>query len=90
MDQPSSHQARQLSADLIDLFNQARSDLKAVAVELQAQSARKLRLVTRQEFDVQKSVLLNARIQLNELEQRVNALESPISQSAKPLKPAAD
>ena len=75
MDEPTSNQAHQLGADLIGLASQAQHDLVAVAKELQAESLRRMRLVTRDEFEVQKSVLLKARIQLDELQQRLDALE---------------
>ncbi|WP_265410677.1 ubiquinone biosynthesis accessory factor UbiK [Actinobacillus pleuropneumoniae] len=46
---------------------------------LQAQLA-KLDIVTREEFDVQSQVLLRTREKLNELEKRLNDLESRQSQ----------
>ena len=42
----------------------------------------KLDLVTREEFDVQRDVLLNTRKQLNELEKRIQELESSLLASS--------
>ena len=60
--------AREARAELADAF---RDTLRA--------GLRKLDLVTREEFDVQRSVLLRTREKIEELEQRVAQLEDALA-----------
>lgn len=55
---------------------QAREDVEANFREVLAHGLRRMDLVTRQEFDVQRKVLAHAREQLDELERRLDALEN--------------
>ncbi len=82
--------------DFLDRFNQQLgallgSDLQALDREMRqhirtaAQSAfDKMELVTREEFDAQRAVLLRTREKLEALEQQVSALEKKLEDNAAP------
>ncbi|MDN5924537.1 MAG: accessory factor UbiK family protein [Xanthomonadales bacterium] len=68
--------AQRLSALVPPGLAQAHDDLAANFRDVLAQGLRRLDLVTREEFDVQCALLKRTREQLDELEQRLAALES--------------
>ena len=55
---------------------QAQQDLRANFQDVLAQGLRRLDLVTREEFDVQRELLARTRVKLDELERRVAELEA--------------
>ncbi|MEO7052204.1 MAG: accessory factor UbiK family protein [Rhodanobacter sp.] len=58
---------------------QVQQDLRANFQDVLAQGLRRLDLVTREEFDVQTGVLSRTRAMVDELEQRVAALEAIVA-----------
>lgn len=60
----------------------AHKDLRANFRDTLAQGLRHLELVTREEFDVQTQVLARTRARVEELEQRLTALETVLSSRA--------
>lgn len=62
-------------------LSQARADLQEHFRDVLAQGLRKLDLVTRDEFEVQRQVLARTRERLEQLEQRVAALEADLPAS---------
>ena len=70
--------ARRLAALVPPGLDQARADLTTTFRSVLQSGLRELDLVTREEFDVQRCVLLRTREKLEELEQQVNALERSI------------
>ena len=68
-----------LQARMSDLFkNSPAKDVERNVRAMLAQGFSKLDLVTREEFDVQRCVLLRTRERIEELEQQVAALEKSI------------
>ena len=68
--------ARRLSNLVPPGMNQARDDLEQNIKTTLQMSLRKLELVTREEFDVQRAVLLRTREKMDALERTVEQLES--------------
>lgn len=68
--------ARRLSNLVPPGMNQARADLEQNIKTTLQMSLRKLELVTREEFDVQRAVLLRTREKMDALERTVEQLES--------------
>lgn len=58
---------------------QAREDLQANFRDVLAQGLRRLDLVTREEFEVQRQVLARTRERVDQLEQRVADLEASLA-----------
>jgi ubiquinone biosynthesis accessory factor UbiK len=80
--------AKRFTEALPPSFRQFQSDMeKNVQAALQAAFS-KLELVTREEFDVQQSVLARTRAKLEELERQVAVLEAKIVAGGKRRKPA--
>jgi BMFP domain-containing protein YqiC len=75
--------AQRLAALVPPGFEQARQDLAANFRTALQSGLRELDLVTREEFDVQRAVLMRTREKLDGLERQIAALE------AKPGEPAA-
>lgn len=74
---------KQISNLLPDDLRQTREDFeKNVKAALKA-SLHKMDLVTREEFDIQQELLANTRKLLDELEAKINNLESEISNTNK-------
>ncbi len=74
---------KQISNLLPDDLRQTREDLeKNLKAALKA-TLNKMDLVTREEFDIQQELLANTRKLLDELEGKVNHLESDISNTSK-------
>lgn len=73
--------ARRLTALVPAELGEAREDLARNFRALLQSGLRKLDLVTREEFEVQRAVLLRTREKLDALEQRLNDLESPAAAS---------
>lgn len=71
--------AQRLAALVPPGLAQARVDLEANFRDVLAQGLRRLDLATREEFDVQRTVLVRTAARLDELEQRVAALESALA-----------
>ena len=67
--------ARRLSNLVPPGMNQARADLEQNIKTTLQMSLRKLELVTREEFDVQRAVLLRTREKMDALERTVEQLE---------------
>jgi BMFP domain-containing protein YqiC len=67
--------AQRLAALVPPGFDQVRSDLGATFRSTLQAGLRELDLVSREEFDVQRCVLLRTREKLEELEQQILALE---------------
>jgi BMFP domain-containing protein YqiC len=68
--------ARRLSNLVPPGMNQARDDLEQNIKATLQMSLRKLELVTREEFDVQRAVLLRTREKMDALERTVEQLEA--------------
>lgn len=72
----------ELAARLADLMpsgmRQAREDLTSNVRNILVSGLRQLDLVTREEFDVQRCVLLRTREKLEELERQIGALEAAL------------
>lgn len=72
----------ELAARLADLMpsgvRQAREDLTSNVRSILVSGLRQLDLVTREEFDVQRCVLLRTREKLEELERQIGALEAAL------------
>jgi ubiquinone biosynthesis accessory factor UbiK len=80
--------AKRFTEALPPSFRQFQSDMeKNVQAALQTAFS-KLELVTREEFDVQQSVLARTRAKLEELERQVAVLEAKIVAGGKRRKPA--
>lgn len=80
--------AKRFTEALPPSFRQFQSDMeKNVQAALQGAFS-KLELVTREEFDVQQSVLARTRAKLEELERQVAVLEAKIVAGGKRRKPA--
>ena len=67
--------AQRLAALVPPGLAQARADLEANFRDVLSEGLRCLDLVTREEFDVQRLLLLRTRALLEQMEQRVTALE---------------
>ena len=67
--------AQRLAALVPPGLAQARADLEANFRDVLSEGLRRLDLVTREEFDVQRLLLLRTRALLEQMEQRVAALE---------------
>ena len=67
--------ARRLAALVPPGLEQARADLEANFRDVLSEGLRRLDLVTREEFDVQRLLLLRTRALLEQMEQRVTAFE---------------
>ena len=80
--------AQRLAALVPPGFDQVRSDLGATFRSTLQAGLRELDLVTREEFDVQRCVLLRTREKLEELEQQILALERSTA-GAVPAQPDA-
>ena len=76
--------AQRLAALVPPGLSQAREDLTATFRSALQSGLRRLDLVTREEFDVQRSVLLRTREKIEELERQISALERAIGDSAQP------
>lgn len=75
--------AQRLAALLPPGLKEARTDLGAnFRATLQA-GLQKLDLVTREEFDVQRCVLLRTREKIEQLEQQISALEASLPETPK-------
>ena len=79
--------AQRLAALVPPGMQQAREDLASNFRSLLQSGLRELDLVTREEFDVQRCVLLRTREKIEELEQQVLALERVLGQSESPPPP---
>jgi len=73
--------AKQLAALVPPGLQQAREDMTATFRSALQSGLRELDLVTREEFDVQRCVLLRTREKIEELEQQVANLERAIGTS---------
>ena len=73
--------AQRLSALVPPGLREAREDLTATFRSVLQAGLRDLDLVTREEFDVQRCVLLRTREKIEELERQVAALESALHAS---------
>lgn len=71
--------AQRLAALVPPGLAQARADLEANFRDVLAQGLRRLDLATREEFEVQRTVLVRTAARLDELEQRVAALEAALA-----------
>jgi ubiquinone biosynthesis accessory factor UbiK len=71
--------ARRLAALVPPGLQQAREDLTATFRSALQAGLRNLDLVTREEFDVQRCVLLRTREKIEQLEQQLYALERTVS-----------
>ena len=71
--------ARRLSNLVPPGMSQARDDLEQNIKATLQMSLRKLELVTREEFDVQRAVLLRTREKLDALERAVEILEAKLA-----------
>lgn len=78
--------AQRLAALVPPGLAQARDDLTANFRSALQSGLRQLDLVTREEFDVQRCVLLRTREKIEELEQQVLALERLVGTAASPPK----
>ncbi len=67
--------AQRLAALVPPGLAQARADLEANFRDVLSEGLRRLDLVTREEFDVQRLLLLRTRALLEKMEQRVTAFE---------------
>lgn len=76
--------AQRLAALVPPGLSQAREDLTATFRSALQSGLRRLDLVTREEFDVQRCVLLRTREKIEELERQISALERVIGDSAQP------
>ena len=76
--------AQRLAALVPPELSQAREDLTATFRSALQSGLRRLDLVTREEFDVQRCVLLRTREKIEELERQISALERAIGDSAQP------
>jgi ubiquinone biosynthesis accessory factor UbiK len=76
--------AQRLAALVPPGMQQAREDLASNFRSLLQSGLRELDIVTREEFDVQRCVLLRTREKIEELEQQVANLERAIGASSKP------
>ena len=79
--------AQRLAALIPPNLEQARQDVAATFRSALQSGLRQLDLVTREEFDVQRCVLLRTREKIEELEQQVLALERVLGQSESPPPP---
>jgi BMFP domain-containing protein YqiC len=73
--------AQRLAALLPADFAQTRAEMTATFRDALQAGLRKLELVTREEFDVQRSVLLRTREKLETLERQILALEQDSGQA---------
>ncbi|GAP64860.1 hypothetical protein MBSD_n0142 [Mizugakiibacter sediminis] len=71
--------AQRLAALVPPGLAQARADLEANFRDVLAQGLRRLDLATSEEFEVQRTVLVRTAARLDELEQRVAALEAALA-----------
>ena len=71
--------AQRLAAMVPPGLAQAREDMESNFRDALAQGLRRLDLVTREEFDVQRQVLARTRERVEALEQRVAALEAVLA-----------
>lgn len=71
--------AQRLAAMVPPGLTQAREDMEANFRDALAHGLRRLDLVTREEFEVQRQVLARTRERVEALEQRVIALETALS-----------
>lgn len=76
--------AQRLAALVPPGLSQAREDLTATFRSALQSGLRQLDLVTREEFDVQRCVLLRTREKIEALEQQVSALERAIGAGSQP------
>jgi BMFP domain-containing protein YqiC len=76
--------AQRLAALVPPGLQEARADLTANFRSALQSGLRELDLVTREEFDVQRCVLLRTREKIEELEQQVLALERTLAANAAP------
>ncbi|HEU4662748.1 MAG TPA: accessory factor UbiK family protein [Dokdonella sp.] len=76
--------AQRLAALVPPGLHEARADLTASFRSALQAGLRDLDLVTREEFDVQRCVLLRTREKIEELEQQVLALERSLDANAAP------
>ena len=76
--------AQRLAALVPPGLSQAREDLTATFRSALQSGLRRLDLVTREEFDVQRCVLLRTREKIEELERQISALERAMGDSAQP------
>lgn len=76
--------AQKISAAMPDSLRSLSQDVDKNIRAIVQSTLSKLDLVTRQELDVQKEVLLRTRSQLQALEQQLAALESRLEQTGKP------
>ena len=76
--------AQRLAALVPPNLEQARQDVAATFRSALQSGLRQLDLVTREEFDVQRCVLLRTREKIEELEGQVANLERAIGASSKP------
>ena len=74
--------AQRLSALVPPGLREAREDLTATFRSVLQAGLRDLDLVTREEFDVQRCVLLRTREKIEELEQQLNALQRAVGAEA--------
>jgi len=70
--------AKRLAALVPPDIRQTRDDLSANFREILRAGLRELDLVTREEFEVQRRVLLRTREKIDELEQQLDALEEEV------------
>ena len=75
--------ARRLSALVPPGLKEARSDLEQNMKAMLQAGLGKLDLVTREEFEVQRAVLLRSREKIEALEQAVQALEAKLAGSVR-------
>jgi BMFP domain-containing protein YqiC len=75
--------AQRLAAMVPPGISQAREDLTATFRSALQSGLRQLDLVTREEFDVQRCVLLRTREKIEELERQVAALERAIGEGVR-------
>jgi BMFP domain-containing protein YqiC len=71
--------AQRLAALVPPGLSQARDDLHANFKDILAQGLRRLDIVTREEFDVQRQVLARTREKLEQMEQRIADLEAGLT-----------
>jgi BMFP domain-containing protein YqiC len=76
--------AQRLAALVPPGLHEARADLTATFRSALQSGLRELDLVTREEFDVQRCVLLRTREKIEELEQQLLALERAINGDGSP------
>ena len=75
--------AKQLIDSLPESIHKVSQDLQTGFRDILQNSLAKLDLVTREEFDVQTSVLLKTRQELTKLEEKIQLLETQINSKSK-------